>query len=96
MSYRVGIDVGGTFTDIVVLNEQTGEIIATKVPSTPEDQSIGVVKAIKKLGEMFPYKNLYFLVHRTTVVTNALLEGKGAKTALVVTEGFRDVLYIGR
>ncbi len=74
MSFRVGIDVGGTFTDILVLNEQNGEIIATKVPSTPEDQSIGVVSAIKKLGEKFPYENLSFLVHGTTVATNALLK----------------------
>jgi len=96
MCFRVGIDVGGTFTDIVVLNEKTGEIIATKVPSTPEDQSIGVVNAIKKLGDKFPYENLSFLVHGTTVATNALLERKGARTALVVTEGFRDILYIGR
>ena len=84
-----GIDVGGTFTDLVAWD---GQRLATgKVPSTPDDQSGGVINAVTPL-ERAPHA----VIHGTTVATNALLEGRGAATALVTTEGFEDVLAIGR
>jgi N-methylhydantoinase A len=89
---RVGVDVGGTFTDLVALSE--GELITAKVPSTPQDQSEGVMNAIDASG--VKPESLVALAHGTTVATNALLERSGARTALVTTEGFRDVLEIAR
>jgi N-methylhydantoinase A len=84
-----GIDVGGTFTDVVAWD---GRHLETgKVPSTPDDQSGGVINAVTPL-ETAPHA----VIHGTTVATNALLEGRGAATALVTTEGFEDVLAIGR
>src|SRR3712207_5562422 len=88
---RVGIDVGGTFTDLVAVSE--GRLVTAKVPSTPADQSEGVVASLEAAaleGEVEA------LAHGTTVATNALLERAGARTALVTTEGFRDVIEIGR
>ena len=98
MTYRLGVDVGGTFTDILLINEETGESHRAKTSSTPEDQSIGVLRGIKKataaagvsmaeIGEVF---------HGTTVATNAILENKGARVGLVTTDGFRQVLQIAR
>ena len=89
---RVGVDVGGTFTDVVALGE--GGIRTAKVPSTPRDQSEGVVRALKAVGS--DAQGTTSLAHGTTVATNALLERTGARIALVTTEGFRDVLEIGR
>jgi N-methylhydantoinase A len=89
---RAGVDVGGTFTDLVALSE--GELITAKVPSTPQDQSEGVMNAIDASG--VKPESLVALAHGTTVATNALLERSGARTALVTTEGFRDVLEIAR
>lgn len=87
---RVGIDVGGTFTDLVAL---TGEgMVTAKVPSTPEDQSQGVMSALAAAA----VEAVEDLAHGTTVATNALLERKGARTALVTSEGFRDIIEIGR
>jgi N-methylhydantoinase A len=88
---RVGIDVGGTFTDLVAVSD--GELVTAKVPSTPRDQSEGVMTSFDVAvlrGEIAA------LAHGTTVATNALLERGGARTALVTTEGFRDVIEIGR
>ena len=96
MGYRVGIDVGGTFTDITILDEKTGKISAIKIPSTIEDQSIGVINGLQKMNTSFPLEEITYMIHGTTVATNALLERKGAKTAFITTEGFRDILYIGR
>ncbi|MDQ3662903.1 MAG: hydantoinase/oxoprolinase family protein [Actinomycetota bacterium] len=91
MSARVGIDVGGTFTDLVAL---TGEgIVTAKVPSTPGDQSEGVMNVLTAAAVEEAVK---VLAHGTTVGTNTLLERKGARTALVTTEGFRDIIEIGR
>lgn len=92
--YRLSTDVGGTFTDSVLLDEETGEIRVSKVPSTPANPAIGTIEGIQKFG--IPLDRVSFLVHGTTVVINALIEGKGAKTALITTKGFRDVLEIGR
>jgi len=92
--YRLSTDVGGTFTDGVLLDQTTGQIQVSKVSSTPTNPAIGTVESIEKFG--VPLDQVSFLVHGTTVVINALIEGKGAKTALLTTEGFRDVLEIGR
>lgn len=92
--YRLSTDVGGTFTDGVLLDEETGKITASKVSSTPENPAIGTIEGIERFA--VPLREVSFLSHGTTVVINALIEGKGAKTALVTTRGFRDVLEIGR
>jgi N-methylhydantoinase A len=89
---RLGVDVGGTFTDLVALVD--GELRTAKVPSTPKDQSRGVVHAIE-VAALAPGAAASF-THGSTVATNALLERRGARTALVTTEGFRDMLEIGR
>src|SRR5688572_11476827 len=87
---RVGVDVGGTFTDLVALVD--GKLVTAKVPSTPEDQSEGVMRAFAAGDVAEPAA----FAHGTTVATNALLERRGARTALVTTRGFRDVIEIGR
>jgi len=92
--YRLSTDVGGTFTDGVVLDEQTGRVRITKVSSTPRNPAIGTIEVIEKFD--VPLRDASFLSHGTTVVINALIEGKGARTALITTKGFRDVLEIGR
>ncbi len=84
--------MGGTFTDLVALSE--GRLVTAKVPSTPRDQSAGVMNAIET-SEVEP-ETVFALAHGMTVATNALLERRGARTALVTTEGFRDVLEIAR
>jgi N-methylhydantoinase A len=89
---RLGVDVGGTFTDLVALVD--GELVTAKVPSTPADQARGVVRAVEAAG-LAPGSVASF-AHGSTVATNALLERRGARTALVTTEGFRDVIEIGR
>ncbi|MGH2805818.1 MAG: hydantoinase/oxoprolinase family protein [Actinomycetota bacterium] len=89
---RVGVDVGGTFTDLVAVTP--GGVVTAKVPSIPSDQSAAVAGAIETSG-LDPTTFEWF-AHGTTVATNALLERKGARTALVTTEGFRDVIEIGR
>ena len=85
----VGIDVGGTFTDIAVLED--GKLTVHKLPSTPSDPSLGILQGVKETGVTSAE-----FVHGSTVATNALLEGKGSRTALVTTMGFEDVLEIGR
>lgn len=98
MSYRIGVDTGGTFTDVSLIEESTGKMYITKVPSTPENVSIGVLNGVKEIIENtnIKYKDLNFFIHGSTVATNALLERKGAKSALLTTKGFKDVLQIGR
>jgi N-methylhydantoinase A len=88
----VGVDVGGTFTDLVAIVD--GELVAAKVPSIAGDEARGVAEALAA-AEVDP-EAVEVLAHGTTVATNALLERRGARTALVTTEGFRDVLEIGR
>ena len=96
MTYRLGIDSGGTFTDIVLLDEETGKLKITKTPSTPENPSIGVYNGIKKIIDLEKINptQISSLVHGTTVATNVLLEYKGVKTALLLTGGFIDILSI--
>ena len=89
---RLGVDVGGTFTDLVALSE--GRLVTAKVPSTPQDQSAGVMNSIET-SEIEPGV-VDALAHGMTVATNALLERRGARTALVTTEGFRDIIEIAR
>ncbi|MEV7429637.1 hydantoinase/oxoprolinase family protein [Nocardioides sp. NPDC092400] len=93
---RLGIDVGGTFTDVVVLHED-GRRVVEKVPSTPEDASIGILRGIEQIQATrgVDVGELDVFCHGSTVATNALLESKLPRTALVVTRGFRDVLEIG-
>ena len=79
MSYRLGVDVGGTFTDLLLVNEKTGELQTAKVPSTPEDSSIGVFNGINKVcanANIDPSK-ITSVMHGTTVATNTILEGSG-------------------
>ena len=98
MNYHLGGDVGGTFTDLVLYDVDTNHIELTKTPSTPSNQAEGVTTGIEMLLKRVavPASNISFLIHGTTVATNTLLERKGASTALIVTEGFRDVLEVGR
>ncbi len=93
----VGVDIGGTFTDIVGVDD-TGVFHLEKVSSTPTDQSLGLIKGINNLTKKFGLDNsvIKTVAHGTTVATNTLLEHAGAVTALITTKGFRDVLYIGR
>lgn len=90
----VGVDVGGTFTDVFVFNQDSGEIAVSKVPSTRDDQSKGFIAGIQAGAGNFA--EVSTVVHGTTVGTNALLERKGAKTGIITTAGFRDVLEMRR
>lgn len=91
---RIASDIGGTFTDLVYLDERTGEVGLTKAPTTPAHFAEGVVDTLRKA--QIDVSEASFFVHGSTVVINALTERKGAKTALLTTKGFRDVLEIGR
>ncbi len=91
---RVGVDIGGTFTDVTVIEDETGKIISDKVLTTPKDPSQGVLEGLEQVGVDLAQAS--FLVHGTTVGINALIERKGAKTGLITTQGFEDVLEIGR
>lgn len=98
MSYRLGVDVGGTFTDLLLFDDKTGASHKTKVPSTPDDPSravVGGTKDICNIAGIEPNKIDYFL-HGTTVATNAMLEGKGARVGLIVTKGYRQIMQIAR
>ena len=98
MAYRLGVDVGGTFTDILLVDEESGATHRAKTSSTPEDQSIGVLRGIERACETagITLGDIDEVFHGTTVATNAILENKGARVGLVTTEGFRQVLQIGR
>tara|TARA_B100000809_G_scaffold33083_1_gene28875 strand:- start:8527 stop:10596 length:2070 start_codon:yes stop_codon:yes gene_type:complete len=98
MSYRLGVDVGGTFTDLLLVNEKSGDLHTAKVPSTPEDSSIGVFNGITKvcsIAEIDP-SDITSVMHGTTVATNTILTGTGAKVGLITTKGYRQVLQIAR
>lgn len=92
--FVIGIDVGGTFTDLLAYDEGEGRLLSAKVPSMPGAQWQGVLDALECLE--IELSTIRVFVHGTTIATNALLEQKGAKTALVTTGGFRDVLEIGK
>ena len=93
---RIGIDTGGTFTDIVCVDAQTGAMRVTKVSSTPSNPAIGLVRGVKAILADAPLDALAALAHGTTVATNALLQGEIAGLGLIVTEGFRHILEIAR
>jgi N-methylhydantoinase A len=95
--YRVGVDIGGTFTDLVLIDDRTGEQTVGKVLTTPEDPSDAVEEGLAELLERADVtaSQIKTIVHGTTLVTNALIERKGARTALLTTEGFRDAVAIG-
>ena len=98
MAYRLGVDVGGTFTDLLLIDEDSGGTYRAKVPSTPEDSSRAVLSGIEKVCQtagVDPSK-ITHVMHGTTAATNSILEGKGALVGLVTTEGHRQVLQIAR
>ena len=98
MTYRLGVDVGGTFTDLLLVEETTGRTYMAKVPSTPEDSSIGVLNGIDRIcaeSDIDPTK-VDQVMHGTTVATNAVLTRKGAKVGLVTTKGYRQTLQVAR
>jgi N-methylhydantoinase A len=96
--YRLGCDIGGTFTDFVLLNDRTGEMTVHKCLTTPKDPSDAVEIGIKALEKKIPdyVTKLDEIIHGTTLVINSIIERKGARTGLVTTKGFRDVLELGR
>ena len=95
---RLGVDVGGTFTDLLLHDDVNGRSYRAKTPSTPEDQSIGVAAGVELIcskAEVAP-EDIDIVLHGTTVATNAVLEGKGAKVGLLVTEGFEYTLHLAK
>ncbi len=98
MSWFIGVDVGGTFTDFHCLNELTGEAFVHKAPSTPDNPARAIVDGVRTVAGHLgvDFGDIRRLAHGTTVATNALIQRKGGKVALVTTKGFRDLLEIGR
>jgi len=94
LSRLVGVDVGGTFTDLFYVNEETGEIQTLKVPSTPWEPSEGIINAL--LTGQIPIESVDMFLHGTTIATNAIIQRRGCKAALITTTGFKDVLELGR
>ena len=97
MGYMIGVDVGGTFTDFSIFNQETDKLFHFKHSSTNQDSSIAIVDGIQKVlaMEKATTANVVYLAHGTTVSTNALIEKKGADVGLITTEGFHDVMEIG-
>jgi N-methylhydantoinase A len=98
MAWRIGVDIGGTFTDVVLVDEETGHIGVAKAPTTPRDVTQGVIDGIRQGLTRYRVapSQVALLAHATTIVTNALIEKKGAKAGFVATRGFRDVLELRR
>ncbi len=98
MGYRLGVDVGGTFTDLLLFNVDTGAFWRHKTPSTPHDSSEGILIGVNAIcaEAQVEAKDIEFFLHGTTVATNAVLEGKGARVGLVTTEGYRHIMQIAR
>ena len=97
-AWRIGIDIGGTFTDAALVDGETGAIGVVKVLTTPEDPALGFMTALERgLAEcQAAGGDVAAVVHATTVATNAIIEGKTARVGMLVTRGFRDILEIGR
>jgi N-methylhydantoinase A len=95
---RIGIDVGGTFTDVVMVDEQSGAIWSTKVPTTPADRTVGALNGYRRILELSGSTpaQISFIGHGTTMATNMVVEHKAAKAALITTRGFRDILELRR
>lgn len=98
MSYRLGVDVGGTFTDLMLVRDEDGASHRVKTPSTPADPSQGVLVGVKRILEESGASpsEVTSIMHGTTVATNAVLEGKGARVGLITTEGFGQILHLAR
>ena len=98
MGMKIAIDTGGTFTDVVAINEDSGEITATKTPSTPDDPSLGLVEGVRKVLRAAggAPSDVHMLLHGSTVATNAVLEHKFDGLGLLVTKGFRHLIEIAR
>jgi N-methylhydantoinase A len=98
MTYRLGVDVGGTFTDLLLVDEEAGKTFTAKVPSTPEDSSIGVLNGIERVTGLAGVEasGISHVMHGTTVATNTVLTGTGARVGLVTTQGYRQTLQIAR
>jgi N-methylhydantoinase A len=98
MSYRLGVDVGGTFTDLLLINEESGETHTAKVPSTPEDSSIGVLNGVDQICDESGVDPTMVrrVMHGTTVATNAVLTGRGARVGLITTRGYKHTLQVAR
>ncbi|PVU77094.1 5-oxoprolinase [Acidianus hospitalis] len=94
MCVRIGIDIGGAFTDVVVFDENSGDLLWTKVETTPDDPSVGVIKGVESLN--LDLKNADLIIHGQTLAINTIIERKGAKIGLITTKGFRDILEIQR
>src|SRR5258706_1379676 len=92
--FIVGVDVGGTFTDLTAVDESTGRVVVTKVPSQPRHEAEALLAGLAALG--IASRDVRRLVHGTTVGTNAVLERRGARVAVLTTAGFRDLIEIGR
>ena len=97
MGYMIGVDVGGTFTDFSVFNQETGELFNYKDSSTPSDPSRAIVKGVQDVLEIKQAgpEAVTYLAHGTTVGTNALIEKKGVRLGLITTKGFKDLMEIG-
>jgi len=100
--WRVGVDSGGTFTDVCLFDEESGKVEVWKVPSTPDDPSRGIAEGVEQGMRRVapdaarPAESIVYFGHGTTVATNALIQHRGVKTGLITTDGFRDLLEIGR
>jgi N-methylhydantoinase A len=98
MGYRLGVDVGGTFTDLLLFNAETGAFWRHKTPSTPHDSSEGILNGVTAICAQagVATSEIDYFLHGTTVATNAVLEGKGARVGLIATEGYRHIMQIAR
>jgi N-methylhydantoinase A len=98
MAYRLGVDVGGTFTDLLLVHDESGTMYRVKTPSTPADPSEGVLVGVRRICEEseVPAGDISYVQHGTTVATNAMLEAKGARVGLVTTQGFGQILHLAR
>jgi N-methylhydantoinase A len=98
MGYRLGVDIGGTFTDAILIDEETGASRVNKVSSTPTDPSVGFLHVTDRILAAADANaaELRYVAHGTTVATNAIIQRRIARTALIATQGFSDVLEIGR
>ena len=95
--YRIGVDIGGTFTDLVMLDTATGRLASDKVLTTPRDPSVGVLEGVGRILQAngAAARDVEHVIHGTTLVANAVIERRGSTVALVTTRGFGDVLQIG-
>src|SRR5947207_5699139 len=98
MAHGVGVDVGGTFTGLLLVHDETGKLHRVKTPWTPSDPAQGVLVGVRRICDEsgVPPEELRYVMHGTTVATNALLEAKGARVGLITTKGFKQILHLAR